>query len=77
MISPTITVTQTHESNTKKPQVSTIQRLLWLGNLIYYQIVAVLTVVSLWVFFANNELSEPMLWHMVFSTIAVRISSLF
>jgi len=75
MISRTTIVTESHESNIKKPQVSTIQRLLWLGNLIYHQTVAVLTVVSLWVFFAHNELSEPMLWHMVFSTIAVSISS--
>lgn len=71
------TIIASYETNIKKSNVSTIQRVLWLGNLIYYQTVAVLTVVSLWVFFANNELSEPMLWHMVFSTIAVSISALF
>lgn len=65
-----------HPASLSRPVVSTVQRLLWMGNLLYYQLLAILTAVLLWVFFENTDLNQPILWHMAFSTIAVSRSIL-
>lgn len=53
-----------------KVEVTLVQRLLWIANLVFHQTVAVVTVWLLWLFFDNYDLDNVFLWHLVLSTAA-------
>lgn len=51
-----------------KDEVSLLQRLQWVSNTIFHQLVAVITVFLFWLFFENYDLDNVFLWHLVLST---------
>ncbi|XP_018567784.1 cytochrome b561 domain-containing protein 2-like [Anoplophora glabripennis] len=53
-----------------KVEITLTQRLLWILNLVFHQVVAIVTVWLFWLFFDNIELNNTMLWHLVLSTAA-------
>lgn len=57
----------------KANEISVLQRISWLFNVIFHQIVAVLTVFILWIVFKHYELNENFTWHIILCTIAVSL----
>ncbi|XP_018567751.1 cytochrome b561 domain-containing protein 2-like [Anoplophora glabripennis] len=53
-----------------KVEITLTQRLLWILNLVFHQVVAIVTVWLLWLFFDNFALDSIFLWHLVLSTAA-------
>ncbi|KAJ8962906.1 hypothetical protein NQ318_001317 [Aromia moschata] len=51
-----------------REEVSLFQRLLWLANTIFHQLVAIVTVFVFWICFKNYDLDNALLWHIVLST---------
>ncbi|XP_066142960.1 transmembrane reductase CYB561D2-like [Euwallacea fornicatus] len=56
---------------TTRINVTTLQRLRWILNTFYYQLMATLTLVMFWCFFDNSATTQPIFTtHLVLSTIA-------
>ncbi|KAG5874395.1 hypothetical protein JTB14_012378 [Gonioctena quinquepunctata] len=50
--------------------ISLFQRIQWVCNTIYHQVVAVVAVAIFWVFFKNHDTNSKLLWHIFWCTCA-------
>ncbi|ENN74708.1 hypothetical protein YQE_08825, partial [Dendroctonus ponderosae] len=58
-------------SSTDKIEVSLLQRILWICNMFYYQILAIVSILFLWIFFDQaNSFGSTFTLHLVLSTAA-------
>lgn len=48
-----------------------LQRILWVLNTLFHQVLAITTFFILWTLFQNNNQSSKVLWHAFWSTTAV------
>lgn len=52
-------------------EITILQRILWVLNTLFHNILAIVTFFMLWILFENNDSGNKLLWHAFWSTIAV------
>lgn len=59
--------------STEKPEITIVQRVLWVCNTLFHNLVAIVTFFMLYILFKYNNVEAKILWHAFWSTIAVSI----